>query len=49
MLILLIFVLLVGTKCVNQEGKIINFPETPLIQGGEIEESKQRKIREFKV
>ena len=24
MLILLIFVLLVGTKCVNQEGKIIN-------------------------
>ena len=35
----------IDEEIIDEEGKIVNFPETPLIQGGEIEESKQRKIR----
>ena len=35
----------IDEKIIDEDGKTIEFPDPPIIQGGEIEESAQRKIR----
>jgi len=35
----------IDEKIVDEDGEIVEFPDPPIIQGGEIEESNQRKIR----